>query len=63
MKSVATVMQVTRSLLILTPAEYDKPEGGLSGKKKGGMPTNFSVPFVRQEKRRNADKFQRTPDL
>ena len=46
MKSVATVMQVTRSLLILTPAEYDKPEGGLSGKKKGGMPTNFSVPQI-----------------
>lgn len=47
MKSVATVMQVTRSLLILTPAEYDKPEGGLAGKRKGGaMPTNFSVPQI-----------------
>lgn len=40
-------MQVTRSLLILTPAEYDKPEGGLAGKRKGGaMPTNFSVPQI-----------------
>ncbi len=47
MKSVATVMQVTRSLLILTSAEYDKPEGGLTGKRKsGGMPTNFSVPQI-----------------
>lgn len=47
MKSVATVMQVTRSLLILTPAEYDKPEGGIAGKRKnGGMPTNFSVPQI-----------------
>ncbi len=47
MKSVATVMQLTRSLLILTPAEYDKPEGGLAGKRKGGgMPTNFSVPQI-----------------
>ncbi len=47
MKSIATVMQVTRSLLILTPAEYDKPEGGLSGKRKAGaMPTNFSVPQI-----------------
>ena len=47
MKSVATVMQLTRSLLILTSAEYDRPEGGLAGKRKGGgMPTNFSVPQI-----------------
>lgn len=47
MKSVATVMQLTRSLLILTSADYDKPEGGLAGKRKvGGMPTNFSVPQI-----------------
>ena len=47
MKSVATVMQVTRSLLILTSAEYDKPEGGIASKRKsGGMPTNFSVPQI-----------------
>ena len=48
MKTVATVMQLTRGLLILTPAEYDKPEGGLSINKKrsGGMPTNFSVPQI-----------------
>ena len=48
MKTVATVMQLTRGLLILTPAEYDKPEGGLSINKRrsGGMPTNFSVPQI-----------------
>jgi len=40
-------MQLTRSLLILTSAEYDRPEGGLAGKRKGGgMPTNFSVPQI-----------------
>ena len=40
-------MQLTRSLLILTPAEYDKPEGGMSSKKRGGaVPTNFSVPQI-----------------
>lgn len=48
MKTVATVMQLTRSLLILTPAEYDKQEGGLGmGKKRtSSMPTNFSVPQI-----------------
>lgn len=48
MKTVATVLQLTRSLLILTPAEYDKAEGGLAaGKKRGSvMPTNFSVPQI-----------------
>ena len=44
MKTVATVMQLTRSLLILTPAEYDKPEGGISSKKRGGTtPTNSAI--------------------
>ena len=47
MKTVATVMQLTRGLLILTPAEYDKPEGGLSiNKKRGSMPSNFGVPQI-----------------
>ena len=48
MKTVATVMQLTRGLLILTPAEYDKAEGGLSLNKKrsGGMPTNFGIPQI-----------------
>lgn len=48
MKTVATVMQLTRSLLILTPATYDKPEGGLSlSKKKGSsVPSEFSVPHI-----------------
>ena len=48
MKTVATVMQLTRSLLILTPAEYDRPEGGLSiNRKKGSsMPSNFSAPQI-----------------
>lgn len=48
MKTVATVMQLTRSLLILTPAEYDKPEGGLALSKKKGtsVPSNFSVPQI-----------------
>ena len=49
MKTIATVMQITRSLLILTPAEYDKQEGGFSSKsKKSGssMPTAFNVPQI-----------------
>lgn len=48
MKSIATVMQVTRSLLILTPAEYDRPEGGLAINKRKGpsIPSNFSVPQI-----------------
>lgn len=47
MKTVATVLQITRGLLILTPAEYDKPEGGFAGKnKRSSAPTNFSVPQI-----------------
>ena len=48
MKTIATIMQLTRSLLILTPAEYDKSEGGLQigGKKGAGIPTSFSVPQI-----------------
>ncbi len=47
MKTVATVLQITRGLLILTPAEYDKPEGGFAGKnKRSSSPTNFSVPQI-----------------
>ena len=47
MKTVATIMQLTRGLLILTPAEYDKPEGGIGGKRRGGnTPSNFSVPHI-----------------
>ena len=47
MKTVATVLQITRGLLILTPAEYDKPEGGFAGKnKRSSNPTNFSVPQI-----------------
>ncbi len=47
MKTIATVMQVTRSLLILTPADYDKTEGGFSSKsKKSSVPTNFRVPQI-----------------
>ncbi len=47
MKTVATIMQLTRGLLILTPAEYDKPEGGIGGKRRGGnMPSNFDHPQI-----------------
>lgn len=49
MKTIATVMQLTRSLLILTPAEYDKEEGGLQVKTRRGsshMPTSFGVPQI-----------------
>ena len=49
MKTIATVMQITRGLLILTPAEYDKPEGGLQIKSKKGassLPTSFNVPQI-----------------
>lgn len=47
MKTVATIMQLTRGLLILTPAEYDKPEGGIGGKRRGGnTPSNFSIPQI-----------------
>ncbi len=47
MKTVATVLQITRGLLILTNAEYDKPEGGFAVKnRKTSMPTKFSVPQI-----------------
>ena len=47
MKTVATVLQITRGLLILTPAEYDKPEGGFAVKnKKSNVPTNFNIPQI-----------------
>lgn len=48
MKTIATIMQLTRSLLILTPAEYDKSEGGLQigGKKGAGIPNSFSIPQI-----------------
>ena len=47
MKTVATVLQITRGLLILTPAEYDKPEGGFAVKnKRSNVPTTFNVPQI-----------------
>ena len=48
MKTVATVLQITRGLLILTPAEYDKPEGGFAVKsrKSSSIPTTFNVPQI-----------------
>ncbi len=48
MKTVATVLQITRGLLILTPAEYDKPEGGFAvkSKKTSSIPTTFNVPQI-----------------
>ena len=49
MKSVATVLQITRGLLILTPSEYEKSDGGLqikSRKGSSGSATVFNVPQV-----------------
>lgn len=49
MKTIATVMQITRGLLILTPAEYDKTESGLQIKSKKNasrIPTSFNVPQI-----------------
>ena len=48
MKTLATVLQITRGLLILTPAEYDKPEGGFASRNKrsSSMPTTFNVPQI-----------------
>lgn len=49
MKTTATVMQVSRSLLILTPAEYDKPEATIqiSAKKNSApTPTVFGAPQI-----------------
>ncbi len=41
-------MQLTRGLLILTPAEYEKSEGGLQikSKKGGSTPATFSLPQI-----------------
>lgn len=49
MKTTATVMQVSRSLLILTPAEYDKPEATIQiSAKKNNVPTPavFGAPQI-----------------
>lgn len=49
MKAVATVLQLTRGLLVLTPAEYDKSEGGLQIKTRKGpsqVTTTFSSPQI-----------------
>lgn len=49
MKTTATIMQVSRSLLILTPAEYDKPESTvqISAKKNNvPNPTVFGAPQI-----------------
>ena len=49
MKSVATVLQITRGLLILTPSEYEKSDGGLqikSRKASSGSESQFNVPQV-----------------
>lgn len=49
MKTTATVMQVSRSLLILTPVEYDKPEATvqISAKKNNApIPTVFGAPQI-----------------
>lgn len=49
MKTTATVMQVSRSLLILTPAEYDKPEATIQiSAKKNSVPTPtiFGAPQI-----------------
>ena len=49
MKSVATVLQITRGLLILTPSEYEKSDGGLQIKSRKGSSNSesqFNVPQV-----------------
>lgn len=49
MKTTATVMQVSRSLLILTPAEYDKPEATIQiSAKRNNVPTPtvFGAPQI-----------------
>ena len=49
MKSVATVLQLTRGLLILTPSEYEKSDGGLQIKSRKGSSNSesqFNVPQV-----------------
>ena len=42
MKSVATVLQITRGLLILTPSEYEKSDGGLQIKSRKGSSNSES---------------------
>ena len=48
METTATILQLTRGLLILTPAKYDKPEGsGFAVKnKRPSMASTFSVPQI-----------------
>lgn len=66
MKTKATVMQVSRGLLVLTPAEYDKQESGMSlGKKKEGVfPNTFGTPQVFELNDQLKDHpFDKTADL
>ncbi len=66
MKTKATVMQVSRGLLVLTPAEYDKQESGMSlGKKKeGAFPNTFGTPQVFELNDQLKDHpFDKTADL
>ena len=48
MRTLATVLQITRGLLILTPAYYDKPEGGFASRNKrsNSSPTEFQAPQI-----------------
>ena len=48
MRTLATVLQITRGLLILTPAYYDKPEGGFASRNKrsSSSPTEFQAPQI-----------------
>lgn len=48
MESTATILQITRGLLILTPAKYDKPEASSFAvkNKRPSQPTTFSVPQI-----------------
>ncbi len=48
METTATILQLTRGLLILTPAKYDKPEGsGFAVKnKRPSLASTFSVPQI-----------------
>ncbi len=48
METTATILQLTRGMLILTPAKYDKPEGsGFAVKnKRPSMASTFSVPQI-----------------
>lgn len=66
MKTKATVMQVSRGLLVLTPVEYDKQESGMAlGKKKEGVfPNTFGTPQVFELNDQLKDHpFDKTADL